>query len=195
VLSYSGGYRSTSLTDVHLTALTGYDVYRRHTHSQVFYDGRRKLEIFLSDKPSLFFFFFNVWPALCCVGCMSSGHTEEERPRYGCLSALMFYPPVWYNHFPWKWSWGTPNHGGFRIHTEPWLCAPSVKERIGGMVMWSRVQVEVGVVRFSVDLTAQGLIRSPYMSMLRKGTWPFRSISLVNCVFLFFSSMMLKWKN
>jgi hypothetical protein len=57
---------------------------------------------------------------------------------------------------------------------------------VEGMVMWSRVQVECGVVRFSVDLTAQRLIRSPYMSTLGKGKWPFFSISLVNCVFLLF---------
>jgi hypothetical protein len=44
------------------------------------------------------------------------------------------------------------HHGGFRCHTEPWLQAPSLKERL---VCWTDGGVILGcVVRFSVDHTA-----------------------------------------
>lgn len=84
VIFYSGLCRSTSLSDLHLTTLTGYTAHSRSPQTQV---GRRKLEVCLGGSPTHLM--------LCLANIllsrsMSSGHMEEERMRRACLYAWRF---------------------------------------------------------------------------------------------------------
>ena len=135
VLFYSGVYTSTSLSDVHLTTFTVYVVYRRHPHFRAFLRRTKETGEFPRRQTITFEVFGRHYAESAYVVWTYGRRATEMELSLGfdVLTAGLRARRTIFIFLESDLEKLPTHHGDFRCHKEPWLSAPSLKERL---VFW-----------------------------------------------------------
>ena len=129
VIFCSGLYRSTSLSDVHLTTLVGYAANPRSPQSQEIAEWRR-LDICLDGRLTHFMFLVNILLRWLHVVWYNGKRETEVGLSLGfevLTAGLRAVLSAWGTIFPESGLRKSNSSWGFPSYTETWLCAPVLK--------------------------------------------------------------------